>query len=98
LLNSSDGGRTWREGTGPALATLSWDATAGLVGADQDGAVHHSPDGGATWQRAGQLPGSPELATPAEWYAAAKDGDGTTGIYRSADAGRNWELYYRDRR
>jgi hypothetical protein len=46
----------------------------------------------------GQLPGSPELATPAEWYAAAKDGDGTTGIYRSADAGRNWELYYRDRR
>lgn len=100
LLNSTDGGRTWRDAAGPALAAVSWDATAGLVGADQGGGVHRSADGGATWQRAGQLPGAPEafLATPAEWYAAAKDAQGTTGIYRSTDSGRNWDLYYRDAR
>lgn len=99
LLVSTDGGRTWREGTGPVLATLSWDATGGLVGADRDGAVHHSADGGTSWQPAGALPGAPEalLATGAEWYAAAKDDEGTTGIYRSTDTGQNWDLYYRDR-
>lgn len=99
LLDSTDGGRTWRDGPGPVLATVSWDGTAGLVGVDQGGAVHHSVDRGATWQRAGQLFGAPEalLATRAAWYAAAKDDEGTTTIYRSTDAGRNWELYYRDR-
>lgn len=98
LLESRDGGRTWAATSGPPLAVLSWDAGAGLVGVAEDGAVHHSPDGGATWARAGQLSGSPQafLATPGAWYAAAADEGGTTGIYRSGDAGRNWELYYRD--
>lgn len=100
LLDSTDGGRTWRDRPGPSLRTLSWDATAGLVGAAPGGTIHHSADAGATWQRAGQLPGEPEalLATAAEWYAAAEESEGTTGIYRSADSGKNWELYYRDRR
>lgn len=100
LVASTDGGRTWRDARGPTLASVSWDGTAGLVGADRGGAVHHSPDGGATWQRAGQLPGAPQalLVTPAEWYAAAKDSEGTTGIYRSTDAGRKWELYFQDQR
>lgn len=30
------------------------------------------------------------------WYAAAEE-DGATGIYRSTDTGRTWDLYYRDR-
>ena len=98
LLESRDGGRTWTATPGPPIAVLSWDAGAGLVGITEDGAVHHSPDAGATWSPAGQLPGSPQavLATVNAWYAAAADEGSTTGIYRSDDAGRNWELHYRD--
>lgn len=98
LLKSGDGGRTWAGMPGSPLVVFSWTAAAGLVGVTEDGAVHHSPDAGATWAPAGQLPGSPQalLATATAWYAAAADEGGTTGIYRSSDAGRNWELYYRD--
>jgi hypothetical protein len=98
LLESRDGGRTWAATPGPPVAVLSWDTGAGLVGITEDGAVHHSPGGGATWAPAGELSGSPQalLATTKAWYAAAADEGGTTGIYRSNDAGRNWELYYRD--
>ncbi|MGH9893476.1 MAG: F510_1955 family glycosylhydrolase, partial [bacterium] len=61
-------------------------------------AVHRSTDGGASWVPAGRLPGSPEafLATPDSLYAAVEV-DGATGIYRSTDAGRTWDLRYRDR-
>jgi hypothetical protein len=100
LVESRDGGRTWAKKAGPMLLVLSWDAGAGLVGVTEDGAVHRSPDAGGTWSHVGQLPGSPQalLATAEVWYAAAADPGGTTGIYRSNDAGRNWELYYRDER
>lgn len=98
LLESRDGGRTWATRPGPPVAVLSWDAAAGLVGITENGAVHRSRDAGATWAPAGELPGSPQalLATAEVWYAAAADEGGTTGIYRSGDAGRSWELYYRD--
>jgi photosystem II stability/assembly factor-like uncharacterized protein len=98
LLESRDGGRTWAKKPGPTSVVFSWDAAAGLVGVTEDGKVHRSPDGGATWPLAGLHPGSPQalLATPDTWYAAAADEGGTTGIYRSSDGGRNWELYYQD--
>ena len=98
LLVSRDGGRTWAATPGPPLVVFSWDAAAGLVGVTDGGAVHHSLDAGTTWVPAGQVPGSPQavLASAKSWYAAAADEGGTTGIYRSNDAGRNWELYYRD--
>ena len=98
LLRSGDGGRTWATMPGPLLVVFSWTAAAGLVGVTEDGAVHHSSDAGASWVAAGQLPGSPQAVQAAAeaWYAAAADEGGTTGIYRSSDAGRNWELYYRD--
>ena len=98
LLKSGDGGRTWATMPGPPLVVFSWSGAAGIVGVTEDGAVHHSSDAGAAWVPAGQLPGSPQavLATTKAWYAAAADEGGTTGIYRSNDAGRNWELYYRD--
>jgi hypothetical protein len=100
LVESRDGGRTWAKKSGPMLLVLSWDAGAGLVGVTEDGAVHRSPDAGGIWSHVGQLAGSPQalLATAEVWYAAAADPGGTTGIYRSNDAGRNWELYYRDER
>jgi hypothetical protein len=98
LVNSTDGGRTWRPSPGPQLVKLAWEPAAGLVGADADGAVHRSADGGASWSAAGRLPGPPEalLVTATTWYAAAQDG-GATGIYRSTDTGRTWQLHYRDR-
>jgi hypothetical protein len=98
LLDSRDGGRTWAAKPGPPLVVFSWNAPAGLVGITEDGAVHRSADGGATWVPTGRLPGSPQalLATAEAWYAAAADEGGTTGIYRSDDAGRNWNLHHRD--
>ncbi|MDQ3943869.1 MAG: YCF48-related protein [Actinomycetota bacterium] len=97
LIDSNDGGRTWQRLRGPALVALSWEKTAGLVGADTGGVVHRSTDGGASWSRAGRLPGSPQalLATADSLYAAADVG-GTTGIYQSPDDGRTWSLRYRD--
>jgi hypothetical protein len=85
LVDSTDGGRTWRPRDGP-------------VGVDPDGGVHRSTDGGASWSEVGRLSGAPEalLVTAKAWYAAAKAEDGATGIYRSTDGGRNWVLHYRD--
>jgi hypothetical protein len=97
LIVSTDGGRTWQPRRGPALVALSWDQAAGLFGADDDGNVHRSTDGGASWVAAGRLPGFPQafLATADSLYAAV-DVDGTTGIYRSTDSGRTWALRYSD--
>ena len=96
LASSTDGGRTWTGGDGPPLRALSWDAAAGLWGADGTGGVWHSTQGG--WVRAGTLPGPAQalLATPDGLYAAAGDGSGATGIYRSTDDGETWQLRYRD--
>jgi hypothetical protein len=99
LVSSTDGGRQWAaETTGPALVVLAWDTNNGLWGANPEGGVHHSTDGGATWDDGGVLPGPPQalLATPDVIYAAA-DENGTAGIYQSAD-GQSWTLRYRDDR
>lgn len=97
LVASSDGGRTWPALAGPRLTTVSWDARSGLLGADADGTVHRSADGGATWQAVGVLPGPPQaiLATPGELWAAADDGAGPA-VYVSRDGGRRWLLRHRD--
>lgn len=95
LVASNDGGRTWDSVDGPRLVALTW-TESGIWGADPDGGVHHSSDG-ATWQRQGELPGPPQAlaAKGTTTYAAAQDGD-ATGIYRSDDQGRTWDLLYRD--
>ncbi|MGH9214620.1 MAG: F510_1955 family glycosylhydrolase [Acidimicrobiales bacterium] len=97
VVESTDGGRTWGAAGGPALVVLSWDADAGLWGADPAGEVWHRDAGG--WTQAGELAGTPQafLATPDALYAAAGDHNtNRTGIYSSNDGGRTWELRYRD--
>jgi hypothetical protein len=97
LVESSDGGSTWAPAEGPGLLVLSWDADAGLWGADQAGAVWQQD--GTEWTQAGELPGAPQafLATADALYAAAGGHDtDRTGIYVSGDGGRTWELRYRD--
>jgi hypothetical protein len=96
LTESTDGGRTWTAVDGPQLLTVSWDGEAGLWGADPGGIVWHRS--GAKWNRAGGLPGESQafLATPDALYVAAHDDNGVTGIYRSTDGGRTWDLRYRD--
>lgn len=95
LIESGDAGRTWNKSEGPALVALSWDATAGLWGADPGGVTWRRQ--GSEWQRAAPLGGEPEafLATSDALYAAARDGESTV-IYRSTDQGRTWQLRYRD--
>lgn len=53
---------------------------------------------GATWKPAGELVGEAQvlLATPDALYAAAHDRQEITGVYRSTDDGRTWQLRYRD--
>jgi len=96
LVESIDGGRRWAAAEGPPLVTVSWDATAGLWGADPGGAVWRYDQSG--WERAGALAGPPQafLATSDALYAAAHDDADVTGIYRSIDDGRTWDLRYRD--
>jgi photosystem II stability/assembly factor-like uncharacterized protein len=96
LLESTDGGRTWDQLDGPQLLAVSWQADAGLWGADPDGVVWRRA--GAGWERAGKLPGEPQafLATGDALYAAVHDEADVTGIYRSTDDGRTWILRYRD--
>ena len=97
LVESSDGGRMWAPAEAPGLLVLSWDADAGLWGADQAGAVWQHD--GTEWTQAGELPGAPQafLATADALYAAAGEHDTErTGIYASGDDGRTWELRYPD--
>ncbi len=97
LLNSRDGGRTWRAVDGPDAVVISWEEGADIWAAGPDGAVSRSGDGGASWQPTGSLPGAPQalLAQDGVLYAAAEEGE-VTGIYRSDDGGRSWQLRYRD--
>lgn len=97
VVESADGGLTWRTLLVTPEALLSLDAGAGVVVAvGGAGAAWASGDGGATWRR-GLLP--PELAravlrsvdvvdgAPSTAWAA---GDGGV-VLRSADGGLTWE-------
>ncbi len=96
LTESFDGGRSWTTVDGPRVVTVSWDAVAGLWGAEPGGVVWHRIE--SEWERAGALPGEAQvlLATSDALYAAAHHDDGLTGIYRSSDGGRTWDLRYQD--
>lgn len=97
LLDSTDGGRTWQATDGPDVVTLSWAETSGLWGVTADGTTYSGGVDGTDWREAGPLPGPPQalLADDDVLYAASDEG-GVTGIYRSMDDGRTWQLEYRD--
>ncbi len=67
-----------------------------MWGADAEGAVWNR--NGSEWAQTGSLTGEPQafLTTPDALDAAAHDADDITGIYRSTDNGRTWELRYQD--
>ena len=93
-LASNDGGRTWQPAPGPREAFLSWDPQGGLWAADAEGQLLHSPDGAASWQRRGQLPGEAQalLSRAGRLYLGAEE-----GIFVSSDGGRNWRTLYPSR-
>ena len=98
-LASVDGGRTWQPISGaPNLVAVSWAPGGSLWGFDDEGGSHRSTDGGATWQGAGRVDGQPEalLATDDRIVVAVAGQDDRTAIYQSANAGRTWQLRYRD--
>jgi hypothetical protein len=93
VLLSTDGGRSWQEVEhAPALMFVAWPADSGIWGIAPHGALMHSSDA-AAWLERGRLPGrGPEALTVAgeTLYVAT-----TTGIHRSTDGGRKWDLRYR---
>jgi photosystem II stability/assembly factor-like uncharacterized protein len=96
---SADGGRSWQPvAEAPALVLVAWDANSGLWGLGADGTAFHTDDPDAPWQQAGALEGQPQalLAAGDTLYAAASDEADITTLYRSTDAGRTWQVRYRD--
>lgn len=98
VRRSTDDGRTWVEPSGPPIVAIAWAPDRTLWGVEASGAVQRSDDGGDTWAPTGRLPGQPQALLAAEegLWAAAKDGDGPSGIYRSTDGGGMWDLRYQD--
>lgn len=88
VFRSNDGGHTWTRSARQALL-LAWPARNDLYGVDPAGEVRRSSDRGGTWQRMGELPGTPVplTASPSGALFAALD-DGT--VLESRDGGKQW--------
>ncbi|MBN0049071.1 exo-alpha-sialidase [Streptomyces actuosus] len=86
VARSTDGGRTFANGTGPVLAFVSWAVQDALYGVDLDGGLHLSTDAGRTWTQAGTVPGGrPQALTAVDAehvLAATQD-----GVHESRDGG-----------
>ncbi|WP_228450023.1 F510_1955 family glycosylhydrolase [Streptomyces alkaliterrae] len=91
IARSTDGGRTFRPGRKPAMAFLSWPAPDVLYGLDSRGGVHRSTDGGATWDKAGELPGAGSgvqaLTAVDKRRVLAATAD---GVYESTDGAKSF--------
>jgi hypothetical protein len=90
VVESRDGGETWRSTVAPAttFTSIVWDEETGVVAAGADGSVWaRSLDGG--WVGIGDLHGSsPVLALDGDGILAAAD-EGR--ILRSTDGGSTWQ-------
>ncbi|MET8326293.1 F510_1955 family glycosylhydrolase [Streptomyces sp. NPDC005181] len=89
IAKSTDGGRTFAAGQQPAMAFLSWPKPGTLYGIDDSGGLNRSTDGGATWQKAGTVPGGQAqalTAVDAEHILAATQ----NGVYESRNGGKTF--------
>lgn len=97
VSQSSDGGRTWSEPTGPQLVALTVDPRGRFWGADGDGQVWTTGDGSA-WDSIGRIDGQAQAVfadNDSVWIALHGD-DRTTTITRTDDDGRSWTTVYRE--
>lgn len=89
IATSTDGGATFRPGSEPVMALLSWPKTDTLYGVDPRGELNRSTDGGATWKSSGDVPGGgPQALTAVDsnhLIVATQD-----GIYETQDAGKTF--------
>lgn len=96
---SGDGGRSWSPTDAPELVVLSWAQGGTIWGARAEGDLYRSTDAGATWERSGDLGGTPQalIAIDEEvWAATTTDEVGGAAIVRSSDGGATWDDVYRD--
>lgn len=93
LFRSADQGRTW-DLTGDApVAHLAWPSGRVLYGAQRDGVVLVSDDGGRGWRRVGTLPAEPvklREASARRLFAVLADGT----IHETEDGARTWKEVY----
>ncbi len=97
VSQSTDGGRTWSEPTGPQFVALTVDPRGRFWGADGDGQVWTTGDGSA-WDSIGRVDGQTQALfadNDSVWIALHGD-DRTTTITRSDDDGRSWTTVYRE--
>ncbi len=95
LTRSEDGGRSFEPVSGaPVLLLVSWAEDGTIIGAEPDGTVHASTDGGQAWEQRGDLGGAPQALSATgggEVFAAIEgailvsDDDGVTFTVRYSE-------------
>ncbi|UGY91297.1 F510_1955 family glycosylhydrolase [Streptomyces gobiensis] len=89
IARSTDGGETFGDSAEPVLAFLSWAEPEALYGINPAGALNRSTDGGATWKKAGTVPGGrPQALTAVDAdrvLAATQD-----GVYETRNGGKTF--------
>jgi hypothetical protein len=89
VAKSTDGGRTFADGAEPVLFFVSWGAQDAVYGIDGSGALHRSTDSGATWKKAGTVPGGqPQALTAVDGQRVLAATQG--GVYESKNGGKTF--------
>lgn len=90
---STDAGQSFAViGGAPLLLLVEWPSSETIYGVSPDGAVHHSSDGGETWEQRGRLGGAPQamaVAPDGAVYVALE-----SSIVVSADGGKTFASQY----
>ncbi|MEU4684352.1 F510_1955 family glycosylhydrolase [Streptomyces xinghaiensis] len=89
VARSTDGGKTFGDGSEPVLTHLSWAEGGALYGIAPDGVVHRSTDGGKSWKKAGTVPGGQAQALTAVGADRVLAATGS-GVYESRDGGKSF--------